>query len=1311
MGFIMKKTLCTLIAFTMCAGSGRAALVYKADFSTYSAGQTVTANASGDDDTFSGIVNAGGTQKAYDGSSVGMTKGLSMRIGGVSGQNVTISQKALGEMPLMITSFDFYSPDISMKFSAYRTNSAGNPLALFTATDTGTSLDGKLIRATMVVNRSGSSITLPGSLGAVATDKYAVYYQYGGTYTLIGSIAAATANPIGFQVVNAFDVNSYVLYDNIGVWSSATDTVNGTSVLQLSAGETVIPGPPENPFFVYSAETNSISPGVDQPLNLVVSNTGTFASNVVVSLSIVDSAFSIVSTNSSLSEIAVGATVTNFYTVRARSNAVAQVYADAFSLNVAGTGEIGPTNQTFSIAVKVPVTAFSSLDKMSFAAALTGSDTAMLTISNTAAFALSYSLSGNSLSGGSWLSPTNGTFTLAAGSATNITVTADGAQTPDQGRYTGRLSVTYNNNGSIPNPVTFPLVFNVGSEVSLLTNSVTVVSTNGIISDRYEPGEILDITVFSTNSGATAVSNVINSLSADPAYFIISNLTSAVYSYMPVGSITSTVYRVTISPLATNGTRLLFNVTNQAGSSAWPWSFELLPPIFVQGIPSVSPASISISVLPGAAATNTQVTVTNSGSAALTFSMTDTSTWEYGYDAMTGTRGVSGFIPAYNSIELNDPDTNSVGITAEYDGVSDSRSIGFSFPLYSVNYSNFYVTADGCVGLSNTTNVPLRSADRIAALPVSGGALLAPFWGKLLSPTGSIHYVRNADYLVISYTGVKQVQSGGGTNLEFQAALYTDGRIEFRYKTINGTQLSQMTAGIQNGSGSYTNLAVTPSNGVSVMLTPKRDQWVHYASAGGVTVGSRSSQTVKFVADATGKQAGTSTNLTVWFQWSTGGSNAVTVSVNVSTAAPVYSAVSALSFTGNAGQVTSVPFTITNAGNAQLTFAISNSAASAAGYISTNAVYSWIDISGIGTTVSLNDPSPNLYITAEDEGFSSMIPLGFSFPFYGSTCTQLCVSVNGALRLDTTGRVYALWNLASTNSGMPEKMIAPFWSDLAMDADATLKYHANSERVVITWENIRQNRFSGGSNLAFQVVLRPNGEMVFQYKRLEGAQWMNAVIGLRDNSLRIKQVSLLQTNDWVMTNYPSGTAYTQYVYSVSNRAVQFETAQIPVISYTPSAGSIPAGSNAVIRITGDASALLPGSPDYTLVTNAVLGVSHNAAGSPATLSITFTATNSQQSAFVRAAAVENLTDDQKTFGTPVFAPAVSRSTEGMLLSWTPPEDGLPRTYKVYFTTDLMIPFEQWGELATVTDATSYLDTDVAHQNAPVIYYRIGVLIE
>ncbi len=63
---------------------------------------------------------------------------------------------------------------------------------------------------------------------------------------------------------------------------------------------------------------------------------------------------------------------------------------------------------------------------------------------------------------------------------------------------------------------------------------------------KYEPGETIDITVISTNDGVQAVSNIVNSLFADPAYFSISNQTSTTYSSLVVGAEASTVYRVEI---------------------------------------------------------------------------------------------------------------------------------------------------------------------------------------------------------------------------------------------------------------------------------------------------------------------------------------------------------------------------------------------------------------------------------------------------------------------------------------------------------------------------------------------------------------------------------------------------------------------------------------------------------------------------------------------------------------------------------------------------------------------------------------------
>ena len=925
-------------------------------------------------------------------------------------------------------------------------------------------------------------------------------------------------------------------------------------------------------------------------------------------------------------------------------------------------------------------------------------------VSLTATYANTYLLTVNSGTGGGWY--TNGQRVAIAATVEPAAFIEWIGDT----QYVASVSSSNTTVIMTNTAITLTATYGPFQRISYWTNSIAEVTNlfGGAANGRYEPGETIDITVSNRNDGNLPVSSVINSLSANTAFFTISNQTSQYYPALAVGAVTSTTYRVTILPAATNGT-YWFSVTNQAGPNIWSASFPLN--VFKQGFPLVSPPSIAMSVLSGAAATNTEVTVTNSGNAAFTFSITDDGSWGSFYDVTIGKLGKTAFVKTYNNvIVLKDPNTNSVNISSTNAGVSSAINIGFSFPFYGTTYSNFYVTADGYIGLGNTTNVPAQSADRIGPLPVTSATkqIIAPFWGALNSPAGSIRYARDSKCLAISFSGVSKE---GGAKLGFQMALFTNGCIEFRYATIAGVTNSygqtNVTIGVQGSAASYTNLtAVQPVGGTSIRLTPQKDQWVSYAPAQDVTVAPLSSQVITFIADAAGKTAATSAAFSAWFNWSTGGSNAVSVSANVIAAVPVYSAVSSLSFTGAAGQVTSVPFVITNAGTGPLTFTISNSAAASAGYTSTNPAYSWIDISSTGTKVTLQTPAPvSPNITAADEGFSAMIPMKFVFPFYGGIYSQFCVSVNGALRLDTTGRVYVAGNLALTNSLLPAQMIAPYWGDLVMDANATIKYRATTNQLVITWENIQQRGMGGGSNQTFQAVLKPSGDITFQYKKLEGAiSWPNTPIGLRDTVARTKQADIRQAGDRMITTNLYGSVSTQYVNAVSNRAVQFHFAQIQTIRYTPAGGTIAVGSNAIITVIGDASSQSDGTNNIS--TTNTLTITHNAYSSPDYLAVTFTVTNSFEAAFVRAKAGDSagagLTAGTGTqAAVSVFSPKVEGVPGAISLSWT---DETQRTYTIYSKTDLMA--SAWDYLATVTNGMTYLDT--RNMDVPTIYYKVTV---
>ncbi|MCP4634822.1 MAG: T9SS type A sorting domain-containing protein [candidate division Zixibacteria bacterium] len=204
--------------------------------------------------------------------------------------------------------------------------------------------------------------------------------------------------------------------------------------------------------------------------------------------------------------------------------------------------------------------------------------------------------------------------------------------------------------------------------------------------------------------------------------------------------------------------------------------------------------------------------------------------------------------------------------------------------------------------------------------------------------------------------------------------------------------------------------------------------------------------------------------------------------------------------------------------------------------------YEWIDISDIGTPISLSD----------DQN-SGPYSLPFYFKFYGTDFNNFRVCSNGWLSFTSTATTYSNYTLPGTDC--PENLIAPFLDDLNPSQGGQVYYHVNSERAVISWEGV-PHYYNEGS-YTFQIVLYNGGMIRYNYQTMSG-ELASSTIGIQNAS----------QDDGLQVAYN-----TSYVHD--NLSIKLSAGWLEV---DPMNGSIPAGSSTPITVTLDASALAVG--DY-----------------------------------------------------------------------------------------------------------------------------------
>ncbi|HXI04056.1 MAG TPA: S8 family serine peptidase [Candidatus Saccharimonadales bacterium] len=138
-------------------------------------------------------------------------------------------------------------------------------------------------------------------------------------------------------------------------------------------------------------------------------------------------------------------------------------------------------------------------------------------------------------------------------------------------------------------------------------------------------------------------------------------------------------------------------------------------------------------------------------------------------------------------------------------------------------------------------------------------------------------------------------------------------------------------------------------------------------------------------------------------------------------------------------------------------------------------VFDWVDISSTGTPVSFS---------SSDDSYSGPVDMGLTFPFYGSNYTQFWVSTNGWLAF-TAPTSSSAFNYSLPSTSGPKSLVAPFWDDLHLRT-GDVRYLYDGSRLIVEFNGIGRYSPSTGQTYTFEVILYPNGKIVFQYLTMDG---------------------------------------------------------------------------------------------------------------------------------------------------------------------------------------------------------------------------------
>jgi hypothetical protein len=213
--------------------------------------------------------------------------------------------------------------------------------------------------------------------------------------------------------------------------------------------------------------------------------------------------------------------------------------------------------------------------------------------------------------------------------------------------------------------------------------------------------------------------------------------------------------------------------------------------------------------------------------------------------------------------------------------------------------------------------------------------------------------------------------------------------------------------------------------------------------------------------------------------------------------------------------------------------------------------FNWVEISTTGTQITT-------WSGTIDDGYA-VVPLPFSFPFYGGNYSQIKICTNGWQSFDVASTSAQYLNSAIPSTAVPNLALYPFWDDINITTAGAIYYYNDvaNNRFIIEYKGVPH--YTSLELYTFQTIIYNDGRIYYQYLSMDPVLVNSCTIGTED---------------------AAGTTALQVVYNSAylhnNLAIKIEKG-LGWVDENPTSGIInPAGSQ-LVTVTFNSTGLLQNS--------------------------------------------------------------------------------------------------------------------------------------